>query len=75
MRARFVEQVKKALMEAGVDSSPYSGHSFRIGATTTAARVGMEDATIKMLGRWRSNAYQLYIKIPRAQLASLTDRD
>ena len=26
-RARFVEQVKKALMEAGVDSSPYSGHT------------------------------------------------
>lgn len=71
-RGNFVVRVRQVLTEAGVDSAPYSGHSFRIGAATTAAKAGMGDATIKMLGRWQSNAYQLYVKTPRDQLAALT---
>ncbi len=27
-------------------------------------RPGVEDSTIKMLGKWKSDAYQLYIKTP-----------
>ncbi len=69
-RSKFVEGVRKALDRAGVDSRPLSGHSFRSGAATTAAKRGMGDATIKLLGRWKSNAYQLYIKTPREQLAA-----
>ena len=71
-RIRLVEKVRRALQVAGVLSKPYSGHSFRIGAATTAARVGVEDSTIKMLGRWRSNACQLYIRTPREQLAAVS---
>lgn len=71
-RARFVAQVKQALKRAGVDHTHYSGHSFRSGAATTAARQGIGDATIKMLGRWKSSAYQLYIKTPREQLAAVS---
>ena len=36
----------------GINSSRYSGHSFQIEAATTAAQVGMGDATIKAMGRW-----------------------
>ena len=71
-RIRLAEKVRRALQVAGVLSIPYSGHSFRIGAATTAARLGVEDSTIKMLGRWRSNAYQLYIRTPREQLAAVS---
>ena len=71
-RPRFVTEVKQALAQAGVDSSGYSGHSFRSGAATTAAQRGIGDATIKMLGRWKSNAYQLYVKTPRQQLAQVS---
>ena len=63
-QSMFVEAVKRALDTAGVDSSQYSGHSFRSGAATTAATKGIGDATIMMLGRWRSTAYQRYIKTP-----------
>lgn len=69
-RQRLVEAVREALQAAGVDQAKYCGHSFRIGAATTAATRGMEDAVIKTLGRWRSLAYLDYIKIPREQLAS-----
>ena len=70
-RQRFVARVREALTSAGVDSSAYSGHSFRSGAATTAAKCGVSDAVIKMLGRWKSSAYQLYIKTPRDQLAKI----
>ena len=71
-RAILVERVRAALTTAGVDGAPFSGHSFRSGAATTAASWGMNDATIKMLGRWKSEAYQLYIKTSREQLAGVT---
>lgn len=73
-RARLVTEVRRALSTAGVDCRSYSGHSFRSGAATTAAKQGVGDATIKMLGRWKSNAYQLYVKTPRSQLAAISQR-
>ena len=44
----------KALSDAGVDPSGYNGHSFRIGAVTTVARMGVNDSLIQTLGRWKS---------------------
>ena len=38
------------------------GHSFRIGAATTAAAKGIEDLLIKTLGRWESLAYLQDVK-------------
>ena len=35
--ARFIVEVNGALPEAGVISTPYSGHSFRSGAAMTAS--------------------------------------
>ena len=35
-RAHFVEEVKKALQLSGTDASDFNGHSFRIGAASTA---------------------------------------
>ena len=43
-RQRFLTAVWEALQTAGVDQSKYCGHSFRIGAATTAASRGMEDS-------------------------------
>lgn len=74
VRLRFVAEIRQALADAGVDPRPYSGHSFRSGAATTAASQGVEDATIKMLGRWKSSAYQLYVKTPREQLAVISKK-
>ena len=71
-RDQFVREVRRLLTEAGIESSLYSGHSFPIGAATTAAQVGMEAALIQTFGRWKSSAYQLYIKIPQEYLASIS---
>ena len=70
-RVELIRHVRQALRLRGFDVSNYSGHSFRIGAATTAAARGIPDATIKMLGRWESSAYTSYIRTPREQLAGI----
>ena len=49
-REAFVRSVREALTRAGMDAQCYSGHSFRVGAATTAAACGVEDSLIKTLG-------------------------
>jgi len=49
----------------GLDPSRYKAHSFRIGAATTAALHGVTDEKIQLLGRWKSNAFRKYIRIPQ----------
>ena len=73
-RDKLVEAVRCALQKAGVPAAGYSGHSFRIGAATSAAEAGLEDSVVKMLGRWESAAYQRYIQTPRATLAAFSAR-
>ena len=50
-RDKFVREVRQALKAAGYDEEKYAGHSFWIGAATTAAAAGIEDSLIKSLGR------------------------
>ncbi len=68
----FIKHVRAALSTLGYNPRLYAGHSFRIGAATTAAENGLEDSTIKALGRWESDAFQAYVKIPRDRLASFS---
>ena len=71
-KTRFVEAVRQALTAAHLPAQDYAGHSFRIGAATTAAMAGLEDSTIQTLGRWKSASYQLYIRMDPRQLATLS---
>ena len=73
-RDAFVREVRRALSSAGVDPSAYCGHSFRIGAATVAAAIGIEDSTIMTFGRRNSSAYLRYIRTPRELLASVSKR-
>ena len=52
----------------------FSSHSFRIGAATVAARNGVPDHLIQTMGRWSSNAYQLYIRTPSESLTTLSQK-
>ena len=70
-RAILTSWLRQILSSAGV-SGNFSSHSFHIGAATVAARNGVPDHLIQALGRWTSNAYQLYIRTPPEALASLS---
>ena len=50
----------------------YNTHSFWIGAATSAAETCVPETSIKMLGRWQSDACQRYIKTPSRDLAKLS---
>lgn len=70
MKSRLVDELRRILSAAGFNAKDYAGHSFRIGAATTAGVCGLSDSTIQLLGRWSSSAYLLYIKTPRDKLAA-----
>ncbi|CAC5391431.1 unnamed protein product [Mytilus coruscus] len=61
-RPDFDRILHKCLASCGLDSSRYKGHSFRIGAATDAAERGLSDSQIRSMGRWKSNAFQKYIR-------------
>ena len=72
-RERLVSAMRTALQQTGIDARRYAGHSFRIGAATTAAQCGLPDSLIKTLGRWESAAYTVYIRTPKEKLCSVAD--
>ena len=43
-KTKFVEAIRRALTAANLPAKDYAGHSFRIGAATTAASAGLEDS-------------------------------
>ena len=71
-KSLFTSKVREALKATGLPEQNFAGHSFRIGAATAAASAGIEDSTIRTLGRWSSSAYLVYIRTPREQLASFS---
>ena len=68
----FVGVVRKLLRALELPEENYAGHSFRIGAATTAALAGVEDSTIQLLGRWQSSAFLRYIRTPHERLAAMS---
>ena len=64
-RKSVVSLLRDAARQAGLPYSSLKGHSFRIGAASTAAAAGLPHWLIKVLGRWSSDSYQLYIHTPQ----------
>ena len=71
-KQRLITMLRSTLETAGIEASRYSGHSFRIGAATSAAACGLADSTIQTLGRWSSDSFKRYIRIPPQDLATMS---
>lgn len=70
-RMALASWLQTILSKAGIEGS-YNTHSFRIGAATVAARKGIPEYIIQRLGRWSSNAFTLYTRIPPNSLAGIS---
>ena len=72
-RSRLSSFIQSVLQGAGIPGH-FSGHSFRTGAATTAAQCGIPDHLIKTMGRWSSDAYQLYVRTPVESILEVSGR-
>ena len=70
MKGKFTDHIRPVLKQIGLPYQDFAGHSFWIGAATAAA--GVEDSTIRMLGRWNSSAFLGYIRTPKENLAQFS---
>ncbi|KAK3097178.1 hypothetical protein FSP39_007163 [Pinctada imbricata] len=67
-RYQFSAVLKKVLAILCYPPNRNTSHSFRIGAATYAASIGLDDNTIKTAGRWKSGAFRTYIRSPLTQI-------
>ena len=63
-RQLLSETLSTCLQSIGVNASRYKAHSFRLGSATTCAKLGFSDSVIQRLGRWKSDAFKRYIRVP-----------
>ena len=69
----LTSETRSLLAMSGVNPMHYAGHSYRIGAATTAASVGLPPWLIKTLGRW-TDCYERYIRCPDSLLSEVSTK-
>ena len=70
----LTSETRQLLSLSGFNPSEYAGHSYRIGAATTAASVGLPPWLIKTLGRWSSDCYEKYIRCPHSLIFEVSGK-
>ena len=61
-RQMFQKHFSRSCLFCDIPIKYFKGHSFRIGAATLAAKIGFSDTQIRLMGRWKSNAFLRYIR-------------
>ncbi len=59
----LVNELRNRLKIRGINSSHYSGHSFRRGGATALYSAGVSQNIIDTVGRWKSDCSKMYIDI------------
>jgi len=59
---KFSSELHRRLAFCGLDTTRYKSHSFRIGGACHATEKGYSDAQIRALGRWKSEAFKVYLR-------------
>ena len=70
-RTWLMKRVDGLLRRTGRDPRQFSSHSFRKGGAVSLQSIGVEDSLIRRLGRWKSDAFNLYVRDP--SFATLID--
>lgn len=61
-RSWLMKRVSELLARIGHQAEDYSSHSFRKGGAVSLQQLGVEDSVIRRLGRWKSDAFHLYVR-------------
>jgi hypothetical protein len=64
--------VKALAALRGLDPALYHTHAMRVGGATTLAHAGVHMRVIKLAGRWRSDAFLIYVRDNMADFARIS---
>ena len=62
-RFQFTRVLSRAVAAAGLPPGDFTSHSFRIGAATTTAAMGLGGHAVQRIGRCRSDCYKRYVRL------------
>lgn len=65
---QLISHVRILLANLGLNPKQFSGHSFRIGAASSASKQGVLSHVFKYMGRWQSACYSQYIPDPHDEI-------
>jgi hypothetical protein len=68
----FVKRIKFWITEISLDPKEFSGHSLCCGGATALLHAGVSPELIQVQGRWRSDAYKIYLQHSAEQLLAIT---
>ena len=71
----FNTELQRCLIFCGLDTKRYKSHSFRIGVACYASEKGFSHSQIRKLGRWKSDAYKVYLRSESLTMASGSQSD
>ena len=63
-RTWLMKRVQGLLRHTGCDPHQYSSHSFRKGGAVSLQAKGVGDSLVRRSGRWKSDAFNLYVRDP-----------
>ncbi len=66
----FTNVTRNLIAQLGLDPKTFSGHSYRIGSSSSAGACGFKDWEIQRLGGWRSDTYKRYVRHSQAHIVS-----
>ncbi len=69
-RYQFSAVLKKAIRFLNLDDERFLTHSFRLGAASQCFLNNVNVKKIKEMGRWKSDSYKRYIRVPQNALSS-----
>ena len=64
----YTKNLQTLLKHIGLDTNVFKSHSFRIGSATNAFINGASNQQLQHMGRWKSNAFEKYIRIHNLNL-------
>ena len=67
-RHRLNHLISELAARSAVEAGRYSSHSFRMGAASAAAAAGIPEWKIQALGRWSSDCYKRYVRLPSSEM-------
>ena len=69
LTSRRVNEILRERLTGYIDGGErfYTTHSFRTGAASMLGMLGFSTEDIKSMGKWTSNSYERYLKLPRSK--------